>query len=97
MNPWTEIVGGAVTVVAVAGAVLNNHRRRECFLAWMASNAASAGLHIAAGMIALACRDLIFLGLAVDGWRRWGRKEKTGKSLSQRAQRTQRKTRRDKV
>ena len=73
MSVGQEIIGSAVTAVAVAGVVLNNRRNRICFLLWMASNVASAGLHVAAGLWALAARDVAFLGLAVHGWILWGR------------------------
>jgi hypothetical protein len=36
-----EIIGTAATVLAVAGVVLNNRRRRACFAVWLVSNALS--------------------------------------------------------
>ncbi len=71
MTAWVEIVGWAVTVIAVAGVVFNNHRRRECFWLWLVSNGLSAAIHLSAGMIALTVRDCVFIVLAVDGLRRW--------------------------
>jgi len=68
-----EVIGWIVTVVAVGGVLLNNRRVRWCFVLWMASNAASAALHLSAGMTALTVRDVIFLLLAVQGWVLWGR------------------------
>ena len=68
-----EMIGLAATVVALAGVILNNHRIRWCFVLWWFSNAASGGLHVAAGMWSLAIRDLAFLVLAVHGWRCWGK------------------------
>jgi len=69
-----EAIGWVVTAVAIAGVVLNNRRRRACFVLWMVSNALTAMLHVHAGLYALAVRDLIFLALAVQGWVLWGRR-----------------------
>jgi|APSaa5957512622_1039677.scaffolds.fasta_scaffold214144_1 nicotinamide riboside transporter PnuC len=69
-----EIVGAATAVVAIAGVILNNRRRRCCFLLWIGSNAASAMIHMSTDPIiwTMVARDLLFLALAIDGWRRWG-------------------------
>ena len=75
MTAITEWIGWAVTAVALAGVILNNHRRRECFLLWLVSNAASTGLHLAAGMWALTARDAAFFALAIYGWYAWGKKK----------------------
>ena len=75
MSPvWQEILGWAVTVIAVAGVLLNNRRHRACFALWMASNAASAALHLAAGMWALSVRDGVFFLLAIQGLWLWSRR-----------------------
>ncbi len=68
----TEYLGWIVTAVAVTGVVLNNRRRRACFLVWVVSNALSAAIHATAGMWALTARDLIFLVLSIHGFRCWG-------------------------
>lgn len=68
-----ELIGAVVTAVAIAGVLLNNRRRRECFALWAFSNALSALLHVTNQMWALAVRDSVFLVLAADGWVRWGR------------------------
>lgn len=72
-----ELAGWIITAVALAGVVLNNRRRRACFIVWMFSNVGSSLLHAQAGMTALTVRDLSFLALAVHGWFAWGRKEGT--------------------
>ena len=69
--PW-EAVSAAITVLAVAGVLLNNRRRRGCFVVWMFSNSASLVVHLAAGLYVLALRDALFFVLAVEGWRKWG-------------------------
>lgn len=69
-----EVIGLFVVTISVAGVVLNNARRRACFLLWLVSNTLSAGIHIHAGMWSLTARDLIFLILAVVGWRAWGKR-----------------------
>jgi hypothetical protein len=68
-----EIIGWLVSAVALVGVVLNNRRRRACFCLWWISNAGTFGLHLHAGMIALACRDLAFFVLAVQGFFMWSR------------------------
>ena len=68
-----EIVGTVITVIAVAGVLLNNHRRRECFYLWLVSNLLSASVHLTAGMYAMTARDLIFFALAIHGLIHWSR------------------------
>lgn len=76
-----DVLSYCLTVIAVAGVVLCNRRRRECFLLWMVSNTGSLLLHLLAalgrtpGMWGLVLRDAIFLALAVEGWILWTRKE----------------------
>ena len=68
-----ETIGTIATVIAILGVVLNNRRKRACFLLWLASNALSAGIHVSVGVWSLVARDVIFLALAVEGlwlWRR---------------------------
>jgi nicotinamide riboside transporter PnuC len=68
-----EIIGLVITVIAVAGVVLNNKRRIECFYLWLFTNAVSGGIHLYVGVYSLALRDLIFFALAFHGilcWRR---------------------------
>ncbi len=74
MTLTTELIGWAVTVIAVTGVLLNNHRMKSCFLLWMVSNAATFCLHVNAGLIGLAVRDACFFALAIHGYRAWGRK-----------------------
>ena len=66
-----EIIGIIVTVVAVAGVVLNNRRCRWCFVLWMVSNILSASIHCSIGPWSLVVRDLIFLVLAIEGYFLW--------------------------
>jgi len=66
--------GWIVTVVAVAGVLLNNARRRACFCLWIFSNALSAAIHLVGcgrPLWSLAARDGIFLILAIAGWVQW--------------------------
>lgn len=69
----SESVGWAITAIAVSGVVLNNRRNRLCFIVWMASNALSAGVHLSAGMFALAARDTAFFFLAIHGLIVWSK------------------------
>jgi nicotinamide riboside transporter PnuC len=66
-----EFFGAVATVIAVAGVVMNNRRRRGCFYLWIVSNALTLGVHVAAGVWSLAVRDGIFFVLAVEGLLRW--------------------------
>ena len=75
-----EALGIIGTVLAVAGTVLNNQRRRACFYVWIVSNIITLIVHVQAGIWSLAARDAIFLVLAVDGLRRW-RKVDAGFSI----------------
>lgn len=66
-----ELIGWVTMVLAVAGVLLNNRRLIWCFPVWMVSNAASAGIHLAAGIWSLVARDAVFFVLAIEGWRKW--------------------------
>ena len=69
-----ELAGTLATIIAVIGVVMNNHRKRACFIVWLVSNSIALAIHLDANILSLAVRDLIFLGLAVDGWWRWSKK-----------------------
>ncbi|KKN22334.1 hypothetical protein LCGC14_0916000 [marine sediment metagenome] len=71
-----EIIGVFATILAVTGVLANNRRLRWCFIVWMVSNSLTAGIHAYAGIWSLLVRDVIFLALAVEGWRMWKKKEK---------------------
>ena len=64
-----ELVGLISGTLAILGVLLNNRRLIGCFPVWMVSNALSCGLH--AALWSLAGRDLVFLILSFDSWRRW--------------------------
>jgi nicotinamide riboside transporter PnuC len=66
-----ESLGIIGTVLAVAGTLLNNQRRRACFYIWIAANLLTVWIHVDAGIWSLAARDAIFIAPAVDGLRRW--------------------------
>lgn len=68
---WPELVSWPVTLVAVAGVLLNNRKVKWCFVLWMFSNAASLAVHLATNLYGLAVRDAIFFALAIQGWRLW--------------------------
>jgi len=72
----TETIGTIATILAIAGVVLNNRRLRSCFAVWGVSNTLSAAIHLSAGILSLAVRDVAFLVLAVEGWILWGRERK---------------------
>ena len=66
-----EIIGIAATILAVVGVLANNRRLRWCFLVWMISNTLSGIIHAYAGIWSLFVRDMMFLVLAVEGWKKW--------------------------
>ncbi len=72
-----EVIGMVSTVIAVAGVILNNRKVRWCFCLWIVSNFLSMCIHLFAGargnneMWAFAVRDVIFLVLAIEGWKKW--------------------------
>ena len=70
-----ELLGFLITVIAIGGVMLNNNRRRECFLLWMVSNTLSIIVHLTATdpLIWMSIRDAAFLILAFQGYRKWGR------------------------
>ena len=76
---WLDAIGGAATVLAMWGVLLNNWRVRWCFAVWLVSNGLTLWLHCRAGagaewkngMMPLAMRDLAFLILAVHDWWAW--------------------------
>jgi len=70
-----ETIGIIGTVLAVAGVLLNNRRRRECFYLWLVSNGLTLAVHVMAGIWSLAVRDAIFFLLAIDGLAKWSRRE----------------------
>ena len=69
-----ELFCWMISAAAVAGVILNNFRHRACFVLWLATNAATAAVHVHAGLYGFAARDLIFLALAVHGLHAWRRK-----------------------
>lgn len=70
-----ETLGVIATVIAIAGVVLNNHRHIGCFYLWLVSNTLSAVVHVQTGVWSMTLRDVIFLGLALHGWRVWKSKK----------------------
>ena len=68
-----ETIGTIATVLAITGVLANNRRLRWCFIVWMVSNSLTAGIHAYAGIWSLFVRDVVFLILAVEGWKKWGK------------------------
>lgn len=78
---WIELLGAIGTVLAVAGVVLMNRKRIECFYVWMASNSICLIVHTVAfyggaATGAMIVRDAIFLILAFEGLWMWSKKAK---------------------
>ena len=73
---WLEIIGTIATVLAIIGVLANNRRKRICFAIWICSNTLTLIIHAQTGIWSLLVRDAIFLILAVEGWVRWGRRDK---------------------
>jgi nicotinamide riboside transporter PnuC len=74
-DKFLEILGTISTVLAITGVVLNNYLDSRCFYVWLVSNTISAWIHIEAGIWSLAARDVIFIGLAFHGLRKWKTKQ----------------------
>ena len=72
---WIEIISAVATVIAIAGVILNNNRRRECFILWLGSNSLTMAIHLYSGLWAMSGRDAIFVYLAVRGWMMWSKKK----------------------
>ncbi len=68
-----ELLGATATILAVTGVLLNNRKLIACFYVWLVSNAITAYIHCDAQLYSLLIRDVIFLGLAVEGLYRWGK------------------------
>jgi len=66
-----EFLGLISGTLGILGVLLNNRRLIWCFPVWLLSNALSCSLHLHAALWSLAGRDLVFLILSFDGWRRW--------------------------
>jgi hypothetical protein len=64
-----------LAAAAIAGVVLNNFRRRECFLIWMVTNATWMIYDWSLGAQAQAAMFGVYLGLSIWGWFQWGKKE----------------------
>lgn len=63
------------TAVASCAAVwANNHRRTWCFPVWLVTNAVWAVASWTHGLPSKAALHVVYLGLAVHGWRCWARK-----------------------
>ncbi len=79
MNFFTtiEIVSAVATIIAIAGVILNNARRRECFYLWLVSNGMSLAVHACCGLWVMTARDAVFLILAVHGLYSWKIEEAT--------------------
>jgi len=76
-STWIEIASAIASIIAVSGVILNNHRRRACFVLWWFSNSVFGAIHVTEGLWALAARDVVFFALAVWGFVAWGRKPLT--------------------
>jgi nicotinamide riboside transporter PnuC len=67
MHPFHVIL----YILGIAGVLLNNHRRRECFYVWLVSNTGwmmvdyNAGLYVQAGLFGT------YLILAAHGLWKW--------------------------
>ena len=66
-----EGLGAIAAILAVLGVVLNNRRMICCFYLWIVSNFLSGLIHYDAGLWAMLARDVIFIGLALEGIWKW--------------------------
>ena len=75
MTALIEATSIVAMCIAVAGVVLNNHRRREGFILFLLSNALCAAVHCHSHLSGMFARDSIFFALAIHGWWKWAPKE----------------------
>lgn len=61
--------------MAIAGAVLNAHRRIEGFYLWIASNTGLIVHNFSIGQVSQAILFIVFTGISIHGIRNWRRKE----------------------
>ncbi len=69
-----QFIGAVAGVLAVVGVLLNNRRMIQCFYLFIMSNLICALLHFNAGLWTLMARDVVFIGLALEGIWRWSNK-----------------------
>lgn len=62
-----------MSLIAIAGVILNNNHRKSCFYLWILSNAVFGGMHIFLQCYSLAGRDFVFLILACHGLYKWSK------------------------
>lgn len=62
-----------LTVLSIAGVVMNAHRMRACFAVWMVTNTGWIVYNIRIAAWEPAALFAVYLALAVYGWFRWGR------------------------
>jgi nicotinamide riboside transporter PnuC len=63
----------ALTAISLVGVILNVQRKRSCFAFWIVSNAGWAIIDFNAGLPEQGVLFVIYFGLAVWGYVRWGR------------------------
>ena len=61
----------AFLILAVAGVLLSNRKKRACYLCWIASNTAWAVINWCHGLHIEALQNGVFLYLAFEGLRKW--------------------------
>ncbi len=72
-----QLLGLVGSAFAIAGVLLNNRMRIECFYLWLVSNSLCACVHAYTGLWTLVIRDVVFLMLAVQGLRHWRANKKS--------------------
>ncbi len=65
-----------LTAASIGGVILNNYRRRECFLVWIVTNFTWSLHDLSIGERAQAAMFLVYFFLAIWGYVQWGKKEK---------------------
>lgn len=72
---WTWIL----VVMGVVGVVLNNHKNKWCFAVWGVNSVAWCIIDWYHGIYSQAVLFFIYFLLAVHGWWKWTRDERTHK------------------
>lgn len=62
-----------LAALSLVGVLLNIRKDRRCFACWVVSNASWAAVDWSNGLPAQAALMAVYTGLAVHGWRAWGK------------------------
>lgn len=65
---WVLVIG------SITGAVLNNYKKRICFVLWFCTNIGWIVVNLSKGIPAAALLAFVFMGMNVHGFIQWRQK-----------------------